>query len=156
MKSFDEERCPDCGAQVSGGREGCQALFDALTARALNDPAYAALRDLALDTYCMQHPEKYCRSAKSYAAHLSRLCCGLEFGGDPRVYAAIQKWLNHPGSLAKPEVLPFFGHLTVTSVYQADSPQENLRRVRAWAEEVWTAYAPQQSLARDWVREALG
>ena len=72
-------------------RTGCQALYDALAVPGAGALGLIARRDLAFDAYCMQHPETYCRSAKSYAAHLTRLCCGLEFGGDPRVYRAIQR-----------------------------------------------------------------
>ena len=67
--------CPACGAVVAGGRAGCQAVFDELTARAYADLAYASTRNLAFDAYCLQHLETYCHSAKSYAAHLTRLCC---------------------------------------------------------------------------------
>jgi predicted amidophosphoribosyltransferase len=90
---------------VVGGRDGCQAVFDELTARAYADVAYASVRDLAFDAYCMQHLDSYCRSAKSYAAHLTRLCCGLEYQGDPKVYEAIQKWLNGAVKIEKPPVL---------------------------------------------------
>ncbi|GAC1654933.1 MAG: hypothetical protein NVS4B8_30120 [Herpetosiphon sp.] len=49
---------------------------------AFDDLRYAAVRNCAFDAYCMQHIEPYCHSAKSYAAHLTRLCCGIEYGGD--------------------------------------------------------------------------
>jgi hypothetical protein len=61
------------------------------SARAYTDPAYATLRDLAFDAYYMQHVERYGRSAKSYAAHLARLCCGLEHHGDPQDQARLTK-----------------------------------------------------------------
>lgn len=50
----------------------------------------------------MQHPDTYCRSAKSCAAHLTRLRRGLEHGADPKVYRAIQRWLNGAVALEKP------------------------------------------------------
>ena len=74
-----------------------------------SEPAYGVLYDLAFDTYCMQHPEKYCRSAKSYAANLTRLCCGLEFNGDSKVYEVIHRWLDGRLTLDKPPVLTYRG-----------------------------------------------
>jgi Family of unknown function (DUF5946) len=72
--------CPECGVLVDGRRASCQVLFDELSAQAYADLQYAASQQLAFDTYCMRHVDPYCRSAKSYAAHLTRLCCGLEYG----------------------------------------------------------------------------
>lgn len=146
--------CPDCGAPEIGGRAGCQAAFDEMAARAYRDPHYAVVHDLAFDTYCMQHPAKYCRSAKSYAAHLTRLCCGLEYDGDREVYAAIQKWLNGKVDLRKPEGLSDFGQVTLADVRSARSGEEHMQRVRVWAGNVWEAYATQHELARAWIRAA--
>ena len=153
--SSSAENCPACGAPVSGGRDGCQALFDALTAQALVHLASAVQRDLAFDTYCMQHLESYCRSAKSYAAHLTRLCCGLEYDGDPKVYAAIQKWLNGAVQLEKPPVLTHLGALTVVDVCHAQTQAEHIRLVQAWAASVWEAYRSQHEIARTWINAAL-
>lgn len=154
---MSEDRCPDCGAAVAGGREGCQALFDeVITVRAYSDPRMAALRDFALDTYCMQHVDRYCRSAKSYAAHLTRLCCRLERAGSPAVLAAIRHWLDGRVSLEKPDILPHLGAVTIADARAARSADELTPLVRAWAEDVWSAYASQQNLAREWIRIALG
>lgn len=150
-----ENRCPACGAAVDGGRAGCQALWDEIGAKAYRDLAYAAVRDLAFDSYCMQHLETYCRSAKSYAAHLTRLCCGLEYGGDPAVYAAIQRWLNGRVSLEKPEAPGHRGTLTVVDVWAAANGEAYQELVRAWADEVWAAYEGQHALAHRWIRAAV-
>ena len=139
--------CPDCGALVSGAREGCNALWHELFYSGATTVA-------AFDAYCMQHLEQYCASAKSYAAHLTRLCCGVEFDGDPRVYAAIQKWLNGNRLLEKPSILPFLGSMTITDIRDA-SPTERTRVTQAWVADVWAAYAPQHELAREWIRQAL-
>ena len=155
QQGVEENYCPDCGAPVAGGREGCQALFDELSARAYGDLRYAAVQPLAFDTYCMQHVQRYCRSAKSYAAHLTRLCCGLEYGGDPEVYAAIQKWLNGPSALQKPPVLSHLGDMTVMGVRAAGDVDEYKQCVREWAMNVWGAYASQHEIARTWIKAAL-
>ena len=150
------DRCPDCGAQLAGGRAGCQALWDRFSAQAYADLRLAAIHDLAFDAYSMQHPDTYCRSAKSYAAHLTRLCCGLEYAGSPSVYAAIRNRLDGQAQLAKPEVLKDFGRFTLADLQAASTPDEQAALVRIWAEAVWAAYASQHELARQWIREALG
>jgi hypothetical protein len=157
---MNSAHCPDCGAPVAGGRAGCQALYDALAvpgSGALGGPNRLGgmRRDLAFDAYCMQHPDTYCRSAKSYAAHLTRLCCGLEYGGDPQVYRAIQRWLNGVVPLEKPEMLAERGQMTVADLQAASSPQEMERLGQAWAEDVWEAYASQHALARQWIQIAV-
>ena len=153
--SSSAEVCPACGAVAAGGRDGCQTVFDALTVRAYADVAYASVRDLAFDTYCMQHLESYCRSAKSYAAHLMRLYCGLEYNGDPRVYEAIQHWLNGSVKIEKPQVLSHLGTMTVADVRQAQTAEEHARLVRVWAANVWEAYRAQHDLAHAWIATAL-
>jgi hypothetical protein len=150
----DRMVCPECGAAVDGGRAGCQAVWDELAARAYQNPAYASSYNLAFDTYCMQHPAKYCRSAKSYAAHLTRLCCGIEFNGDPDLYAAIQKWLNGSTPVEKPPLLARRGSLTVVELRSAANAAEYRVQVQVWAKNVWAAYASQHDLARRWIETA--
>ena len=150
------DRCPECGASISGGRAACQALFNEISGRAYSNPSYAATYNLAFDAYCMQHLEPYCRSAKSYAAHLTRLCCGLEYAGNPKVYAAIQKWLNGSLAIEKPEGLSFRGGMTVADVSLARNAEEHIKRVHEWAQSVWDAYTVQHDLARAWIQTALG
>jgi hypothetical protein len=83
------------------------------------------------------------------------LCCGLEFGGDREVYAAIQSWLNGASPVVKPSILPFLGRLTIVNVIAAVSIEEHKLLMRLWAEDVWAAYAPQQNLAHAWIDSAL-
>ncbi len=149
------EFCPACGARVTGGRDGCQALWDEVHAQALQVVGGLPLPEAAFDAYCLQHPETYCVSAKSYAAHLTRLCCGVEHPGDARVLAAIQRWLNGSPRLQKPALLPNRGQICVTEVWQAGSAAERSRTARAWVLNVWQAYTPQQALARLWLNSAV-
>lgn len=153
---MSDDRCPECGAPVSGGREGCQALMDTVQARAYTDPAYAATFDLGFDAYCMQHPEKYGVSAKSYAAHLTRLCCGVERGGEPAIYRAINRWLSDNPAIDKPELPAERGRMTVADVASARDAHEHRQLVRQWAAEVWRAYERQHELAHGWIEVALG
>jgi hypothetical protein len=149
------ERCPGCGLAVADGRKDCQAIYAELAARALSDPEYARHQNIVFDTYCMQHLEIYCQSAKSYAAHLTRLCCGLEYAGDPYVYTAIQRWLNGPVNLVKPALLHPLGSLTIAYIPGASCVEKFAQRVQVWAENVWEAYEPQHELARAWIQSAL-
>ena len=148
-------RCEYCGAKT-GGVEACVARINELLAQAQQDARYAGVYRLAFDTFCMQHPERYGVSAKSYAAHLMGLCHGLEHADRPNSYWAIPAWLNEPRDLEKPQLLPRRGDLTIASLHGAQSPEEYAARVRGWAQSVWRAYDSQQALARTWLHRALG
>lgn len=145
--------CPACGAPL-GGRAGCQAAFDGLVALAWSSPARGAVHNLVVDAYSMQHPEEYGRSAKSYAAHLTALCCGVESGGEPELYWSVARWLDGAAAPSKPALLASRGLLTVANVQGARDDADHAEGVRAWARSVWDAYAPQQELARGWLRAA--
>ena len=66
------DACGGCGLEIVGGEAACQALFDAFRVRETAElaPSYASTR-LTVDVYCLQHPDRYCVSAKSLAAHLT-------------------------------------------------------------------------------------
>lgn len=151
----EDGRCPECGGAVTGGRAGCEAYFDTLRYLAPEDYRVAAIHRLAFDTYCMQHVETYCRSAKSYAAHLVGLCCGVERQGDPALYDAIYRCLNGSVALDKPPILRERGRLTLVNVWSPEHIEESVRKVRLWAEDVWAAYRSQHELARAWAKDAL-
>lgn len=154
-----EAWCSECGAQVEGRDAGCEALFNELGARDFSDPRYGATHELLVDAYCLQHPERYCHSAKSYAAHLTRMCCGIERGGKREIYAAIPRWLSGPAKIERPETLAQRGTRTIATIADlrgAQTPEEYAKLVREWAANVWQAYAPQQEIARRWLDAALG
>lgn len=88
-------------------------------------------------TYYQLHPDRYGRSAKSFAAHLTGLCTWLDDGGGaPSVNASVQRWLSGPSPIVKPTLR--YG--------------EALRR---WARSTWDAYAPLQATARNWIAASL-
>ena len=145
--------CPSCGAPL-GGRDGCQTHFDQLSARAWESPARAAMHNMVVDAYAMQHPDDYCKSPKSYAAHLTGLCCALEHPGDDKLYWQIQRWLDGPADIVKPPVIETRGRKNIrTATDAADAAYPSA--VRQWASAVWAAYASQQYLARTWLAEAV-
>jgi hypothetical protein len=146
--------CPSCGAPL-GGRDGCQSHFDDLSAQAWNHPVRGAMHNLVVDAYALQHPDEYCESAKSYAAHLTGLCCGVEHPGDQKLYWQIARWLDGPATIEKPAVLDARGRQTIATI--VNLPDDAYRSaVRQWALSVWTAYESQQYLARTWLAEVLG
>jgi hypothetical protein len=147
-------RCPLCGAAL-GGTDGCVARSHELLVQAQQDARYAGVYRLAFDAFCMQHPERYGVSAKSYAAHLMGLCHGIEHADRPTTYWAIPAWLNHPRDIHKPSLLTDRGSATIADVVAGASPEEHASQVRAWAAIVWEAYAPQQAMAREWLNQAL-
>jgi hypothetical protein len=145
--------CSSCGATV-GGRAECQALFDELNALAWRDSGRAAVHNVAVDAYAMQHPEEYCKSPKSYAAHLTGLCCAHEFSGRPDLYRAVARWLDGTVQLQKPSPVNTRGTVTIADV-RAVRDEEYAQRVRMWATAVWEAYASQHDLARAWMKAAI-
>jgi hypothetical protein len=113
------------------------------------------MHNLVVDTYAMQHPEGYGKSPKSYAAHLTALCVALENAGDQKLYWAIARWLDGPAALDKPALVVRRGDLTIADVRAPRTEAEYPDLVRRWARSVWTAYAAQHDLARQWRDEVL-
>lgn len=152
---MEADACPDCGAPVTGGRAGCEALFHDLTYHVLSAPALGRYQRLIVDCYAMQHVERYGRSAKSYAAHLTGLCVGVERGGDGAINEAVRRWLDGRVDLAKPEILTQRGEITIADVLAAPGIEAEVARVQEWAASIWAAYASQHDLARQWIETAL-
>lgn len=91
------EACASCGLVVAGGTEGCQRLFETIGLREYEDMRLARYHRIVVDVYALQHPGRYGRSAKSFAAHLTGLCAWLENETNSRsVNALVQRWLSGP------------------------------------------------------------
>jgi len=150
--SSDAEQipCPSCGARL-GDRSGCQALFDELLAKAWESPQRASVHTLLVDAYALQHSEEYGRSAKSYAAHLLGLCCGVEAPRDRELYWAIPRWLDGPARLTRPADIHDRGDVTIASLRKPRDEADYTDLVRTWARNVWIAYAAQHETARAWL-----
>lgn len=158
-----DSKCTECGAEVPAEFISCDELFMSILTplglRWAESPDTAALARLFVDTFGMQHPKRSCKSAKSYAAHFTGLCCGVEYNGAKSVYAALQRWLNGPAEaigITRPTEPDYRGALTVRYVYDAETEEEFTARVHEWAKEVWEAYSSQHEIARDWIRRAIG
>ena len=148
------DRCDGCGLAVDGGTDGCQALFDDESVREYGNVAFAGRRRLVVDTYALQHPDRYCRSAISLAAHLTGVCVALEHRGREEVLNdAVQRWLSRRPELEKPPLPAGRGTLTIADVTAATEAVDHRAVVERWARGAWTAYADLQPLARAWVRQ---
>jgi hypothetical protein len=150
------ERCNGCGLEIFGGTTGCQALFDQFRIREPQElaPDYRSTR-LSIDVYCLQHPERYCVSAKSLAAHLTGVCWAVEREGSMGGLQILQRWLNAPGQLTKPALPQSRGRLTIADLAVATGPQDYGERLQRWAASTWAAYSPLHQVARAWVDAAL-
>lgn len=150
------EACAGCGLTVVGGADGCQALFHQLWTREdLRNGLPYPIRRKAVDVYCLQHPDSYCVSAKSLAAHLTGLCWALEHGGGSSGLAALQRWLNGPAKISKPALPTSRGGVTIADVMGTEQFAVFGRTVDRWALATWAAYSGLHETARRWVDEAI-
>jgi hypothetical protein len=135
------------------GLDGCRALFDELLAREFGDYRYARSHRLMVDTYALQHPEQYMRSAKSFVAHLTGMCAAMETEDAASINRSVQQWLNGPRQIERPADIPpgERGELTITYVHDTSDPGEYLRRIQEWARSTWSAWASHHALAREWI-----
>ena len=149
-------RCEGCGLLVTGGTAGCQAIFEAVGLRQLSDYRYARWHRLIVDAYAMQHPDRYGRSARSFAAHLTGLCAAMEYPDHPTLLRSLQRWLSGPRKLVRPEPAAFRGSLTIADLDAQADPESFNRVAQEWARNTWEAYRELQPIARAWVRSVLG
>lgn len=148
--------CPSCHAIPREGFASCREMWERLQLQSLSNFAYARFHRPIVDAYALQHPEPYCRSAKSYAAHLTGICVAVEHHGDARVNLAVQRWLSGNPEIDKPPLPGARGALTIADVLAADGPEQVRAALQAWFHSTWQAYAAHHELARAWIREALG
>ena len=99
----------------------------------------------------LQHPERYCVSAKSLAARPVGLRLALERGGHPSDLTAVQRWLNGPPAIEKPALPSSRGGLTIGDVHGATDADAHAAAVERWARSTWKAYAAVRPLARRWI-----
>ena len=100
----------------------------------------------------MQHPDRYGRSAKSFAAHLTGLCAWLDDESKAMsTNAAVQRWLNGPTPIAKPALPPTYGTVTIRELVDTDDPVRYRELLLHWARSTWDAYASLHATARAWI-----
>jgi hypothetical protein len=149
--------CTECGALVPTEFQSCDAFLQSILMTKYLKTS-SPLPRLLIDTFAMQHPKRACKSAKSYAGHFAGLCCGVEYGGSEKVYAAIGRWLNGSAErigLTRPQEPEFRGRLTLQHLYGVDVREKFESRLRECAMDVWDAYSSQHEIARRWIETAL-
>ena len=148
--------CEDCGAVAAEGKTGCLKLFEETLAREFSDYRYGKIHHLTVDAYSLQHPNEYMRSGKSFAAHLTGICAALESSEDAlALNQTVQKWLSTNPKIDKPVRIPKQrGSLTIAYIHSADDADEYGKRVREWAQDVWSAWSEHHALAKQLIAEA--
>ena len=154
MNDEAADRCDGCGLAVEGGADRCQAMFDDESVREYGDVRFAGRRRLVVDTYALQHPDRYCKSAISLAAHLTGVCVAIEQRArEDELNDAIQRWLSRRPELVRPAVPATRGPLTIDDVLAASTINDHRAVVERWARGTWTAYFDLQPIARAWVAQ---
>ena len=149
--------CEDCGAVVAEGKAGCLKLFEEVIAREFSDYNYGRIHRLTVDAYSLQHPERYMRSGKSFAAHLTGIYAALESEDALAVNQKMRKWLSANPKIEKPVRIPRRrGKLTITFVHSAACADEHTERVREWAREIWNAWSEHHDLEKLLIAKAAG
>jgi hypothetical protein len=151
-ESLTLELCSGCGLNLAGGTEACERIFQQLVGRGFTDAAYSQVHRLMVDTYCLQHPDRYCASAKSLAVHLTGLCWILEHNGSRAVGEQnVRKWLDGPSPIERPAPPSLRGQLTIADVFGSKDAASYLEAVERWAHATWDAYSPLHPHAREWI-----
>lgn len=133
--------CDECQRKIPGGREACRADFERLLARDFSDSNFFRTHRLFVDTYALQHPDQFCISAKSFAAHLMDLCAILQRGANAAIgHEPLQKWLNGANTIEKPPIPPWRGQLNLGDLADLDNPETWSVALGKWAESTWAAY----------------
>jgi hypothetical protein len=130
-------------------------MFDQLAVRQWYAPLAYPVRRMIVDTYAMQHPDEFCASAKSLAAHLTGLCAALEHADHPNILRVLLEWLETRPTPVKPALPTPRGRVTIAETFEATCAEQVHATADRWARSVWDAYAPLHALARGWVAEAL-
>jgi len=117
-------------------------------------PSYASTR-LTVDVYCLQHPDRYCVSAKSLAAHLTGVGWAVERGGGEWGLGRLQRWLDTGPKLEKPALPAGHGALTIADVLNVKDTHDYVAALERWARLTWAAYAELHDIAGRWIDAAV-
>ncbi len=115
-----QKTCLACGASDVDSIQGCLESFQ--TAMQRPDIQVHAISSRLFDAYCLQHPEVYCFSAKSYAVHLAFMACWMESDSPLEQRQILHCGMNGAFTLEKAALLEFRGELTHLHWQQATKP----------------------------------
>ena len=154
-EAVTRETCGGCGRLLAGGTAGCRAEFETLLARDYEDARFFAVHKMFVDCYCLQHPDEYCVSAKSLAAHLVGLRQAIEDEASAATSSpGLRAWLDGERPLDKPALPAARGEMTLGDLAGIVDPATWRMAVQRLALSVWAAYEELHPLARTWAAEA--
>lgn len=150
--------CPQCCATGVHDTDSCERLFQEVIGHEFSRSELFGVHRLTVDAYSLQHPDRYMKSTKSAAAHLSGMCWSLEYGAGDSVSRSLSAWLSGPVELPRVEPPPSCerGRLTIRHVHDDAGSPEHPARVREWAGSVWEAWDVGHAQARAWVDAFVG
>lgn len=111
---------------------------------------------MIVDVYALQHPDRYCVSAKSLVAHLTGLCVAIEHPDRPDLNDAVRRWLDRPPPLVKPALPDFRGTLTIAGLRVTTDASQHADAAASWARDTWAAFDALHGIARAWLESATG
>ncbi|NKB32852.1 MAG: hypothetical protein GKR91_07115 [Pseudomonadales bacterium] len=160
-----ESVCPSCGAVTKGqdgpvhryleSSPGCWAAYGEVLAREYSNFAYARNHRLTVDAYALQHPGSPSpQTISSAAVHLASLCQILEHGlAFQSTTEFMQKFAQHKSSFDWLEPPTDMGTITVMNVLAAESGEDHLKQVEAWAEAIWAAWHQHHDQINNWINQ---
>lgn len=166
MGTAPQTTCPGCRTVLPaapglpthpyiGASAECWAKYGELLAREYESPAHFGVHQLTVDAYGVQHPgEPERRSIQSVALHLITLGMVIEHGTDPRLGPSIHRRIAGTETFRWLEPPETRGRTTVLDVLAAETPEAHERLVRAWATDVWQAWATHHPTVRTWIERS--
>jgi Family of unknown function (DUF5946) len=154
--------CPGCGLELPeydgpthlylGASAACWNLYGQLLADEYGRFKLPPEHKLTVDAYAVQHPgDDQRRARQSVAAHLIRICLMLERGRDAGFATRLMSRATNGAFQFPWFAMPTpLGTLTVAEMLGSETLDEHKRRTRAWAGDLWLAYAEHQPLVRAW------
>src|SRR4029077_10051386 len=103
----------------------------------------------------LQHPDRYCVSAKSLAAHLTGVGWAVERGGGEWDLRTLQRCLAPGPKLEKPALPAGHGPLTIADVAGAANTDAYIAALDMWARSTWAAYSDLHDTAGRWIDAAV-
>ena len=157
--------CSGCGARfpaIDGpvhrymeSSPACWAAYGAVLAREYSDIRYAAVHQMTVDAYAVQHPGRRSpQSIQSVGLHLLSLCLVLEYGVEIiQTRALLQQSNAFKDELVWLEPPSDRGSVTVADIQQASTPEEHIARIRNWANSAWKAWSLHHDTVRAWANQ---
>lgn len=162
---MSSEVCVGCGARfpvIDGpvhlymeSSPACWAAYGDILAREYSDIHYAAVHQMTVDAYAVQHPGRPTpQSIQSVGLHLVSLCLVFEHGAETlQTRVILQRSNSFKRELVWLEPPPDRGRITVADVQQASTPEEHVGCVRKWADSAWKAWSLHHGTIRRWTNE---